>query len=192
MTNSAQLAHPGDVLREEKRLRALQLREQGAKYRDIAQAMDVNLSDAHTLVQEGLAALHLKVEETAIEVRALELNRLDGLTYALLMKIRRQVRSETMKTGAAIEVPDPDPRTVDTLLKVMERRAKLLGLDAPVKLAGPDGGPIPFSLEDGREVLEAKLGAMFKRLAAATATVVETGAIDDAALPSDGNGVHGP
>jgi hypothetical protein len=37
-----------------------------------------------------------------------------------------------------------DPRTVDTLIRISERVAKLHGLDAPqrIEASGPNGGPI--------------------------------------------------
>jgi hypothetical protein len=35
-----------------------------------------------------------------------------------------------------------DPRAVMAMVRIMERRAKLFGLDAPTKIAGPEGAPM--------------------------------------------------
>lgn len=39
-----------------------------------------------------------------------------------------------------------DPRFLAIVLQALERKSKLLGLDAPTRLAGPDGGPVEFAL----------------------------------------------
>lgn len=57
-----------------------------------------------------------KSSETAEQTRALELERLDVMLHAVWHKI---------ESG--------DARAIDTALRVAERRAKLLGLDAPVR-----------------------------------------------------------
>ncbi len=48
-----------------------------------------------------------------------------------------------------------DMRAVDTVIRLIDRRAKLNGLDMPVKaeLSGPDGGAIPFSGSEATELL---------------------------------------
>jgi hypothetical protein len=52
-----------------------------------------------------------------------------------------------------------DMRAVDTVLRLMDRRAKLNGLDMPVKaeLSGPDGGPLQMGPATTAE-LEALIG----------------------------------
>jgi hypothetical protein len=44
----------------------------------------------------------------------------------------------------ALDARKTDPRTVDTLIRISERVAKLHGLDAPqrIEASGPNGGPI--------------------------------------------------
>ncbi|MER6860724.1 hypothetical protein, partial [Streptomyces pilosus] len=39
-----------------------------------------------------------------------------------------------------------DPKAADLVLKIMDRRAKLMGLDMPVRaeVSGPDGGAVPL------------------------------------------------
>lgn len=64
-----------------------------------------------------MSALKKTLQEPARDVRLLELGRLD----ALYMEVFRQARSGVL--GA-----------VDRCLRIMERRAKLLGLDAPTQV----------------------------------------------------------
>jgi hypothetical protein len=143
-----QLASPTSVTVEANRLRALQLRESGAKYRDIARALNCSVGRAHQLVQEGLAELHDEVTDTASNVRTLELNRLDQMWFDLRSRDPKQLS---------------EPRFIEAQLKIMERRARLLGLDAPVAIGGPDGGPIPLAL-DARAAFIAKIDEMEHRM----------------------------
>jgi hypothetical protein len=102
--------------------KALDLRAAGGSYDSIGKALGLSKTRAYQLVQEGLDELNEKVRETAESVRSLELRRLDAMFLALYPQ-RAQVRA------------------TDSLLRIMERRAKLLGLDAPTKVAqtNPDG-----------------------------------------------------
>ena len=60
----------------------------------------------------------------------------------------------------------PTLNAIATLLRVAERRAKLLGLDQPsrTELSGPDGGPIQIAAaaQEAREHLAAKLQAIHR------------------------------
>lgn len=120
--------HPGEEERiAERRVKALNLRKAGASYRAIARELQVDLATAWSDVQAELLALRTLATQAAEDVKALELQRLDALTAGLFAKA-------TQHGG--------DARAVAALVRVSDRRAKLLGLDAPVKLAGPTGGPI--------------------------------------------------
>jgi hypothetical protein len=74
--------------------------------------------------------------EAAEDVRELETQRLDAMLFALRTKIKQG-----------------DVRAIDTAIRIADRRAKLLGLDAPTRneLCGHNGGPI--AIEDARERL---------------------------------------
>lgn len=165
-----------------KTLEALQLRESGAKYRQIADRMHIPLVKAHRLVQRGLEHFHEKIEETSERFRMLELNRLDTMWVDLSVK-------------ADGRVIDQSPRVVEAKLKIMERRSKYLGLDAPVQVTGPGGGPIPFQNVDAREAIRDKVLAISVRirggasLAEAVDVLVAEG---PAAIPAtNGNGEVG-
>jgi hypothetical protein len=104
---------------------ALELRASGASYLQIGKALSVSKSRVWRIVSKALDDLVQDCQETAERVRQLELHRLDR--YRLALDSRKS-----------------DPRTVDTLIRISERVAKLHGLDAPqrIEASGPGGGPI--------------------------------------------------
>lgn len=51
--------------------------------------------------------------------------------------------SESVDKFQVVESKTGDPRYLSIILQAAERKAKLLGLDAPTRLAGPDGEPLP-------------------------------------------------
>ncbi len=95
----------------------IRLRVAGFNFREIAAELRVSVSTAHADYVEAMKKIRETTRESAEEVRSVELDRLDRMIRAL----------ETKAFG------DGDTRAIDTLLKVSERRAKLLGLDAPEK-----------------------------------------------------------
>lgn len=106
----------------ERQRQALELRKAGIPYHTIAQQLGYRSpSGAYKAI---LSALKRTLQEPADEVRKLELTRLDAMLFALW----QQVRSGNQ--GA-----------IGRALDIEKRRAALLGLDAPVKVAPttPDG-----------------------------------------------------
>ena len=83
-------------------------------------------------------------------VRSLELARLDEMLLGLWGKASRG-----------------ELQSVDRVLKILERRARYLGLDAPQRqsLEGPDGGPVTIDHDPRQTVLE-RLEKIRKRLTA--------------------------
>lgn len=69
---------------------------------------------------------------------------------------------ESVQSAVSITSPG-DPAFVGKILDIHDRRARLLGLDAPVKqeLSGPDGGPIP--LGSAQPIDEAGCDALLDR-----------------------------
>jgi hypothetical protein len=104
---------------------AIELRRGGASYREIAQRLGIGKSRAHALVRAGLEHARAQVASAADEMRAVEVSRLDGM----LAKLWPLVGKKTLDLGV-----------VDRIIKIGERRAKLLGLDAPVRTAIQGGG----------------------------------------------------
>lgn len=124
--------------------KALDLRIAGKTFQQIADAMATTRTTAYRWVVAALEKADEAMAERAAEHRELEAQRLNALLASLW-------------TNALAG----EPGVVDRVLKIMERRAKLLGLDAPARaeLSGPDGGPLetvarvvelPPERDDGR------------------------------------------
>ncbi|MDQ0601938.1 hypothetical protein QF037_006283 [Streptomyces canus] len=79
-------------------------------------------------VRTALADRRAELNDDVDELRAMESDRLDRLFFVAYKKAVR----------------DQDLAAIDRTLRIMERRARLLGLDMPVRaeLSGPDGGPV--------------------------------------------------
>lgn len=114
----------------DRQTRALELRRAGKGYTEIASIIGIGKSQAHRLVGAGLADAIAHVAADAVELRAEEVSRLDALLSSVWADARRG------NHGA-----------VDRVLRIMERRAKLLGLDAPERreVSGADGGPVKLT-----------------------------------------------
>jgi DNA-binding transcriptional MerR regulator len=98
--------------RNEKIFQALELRKAGLQFNEIAEIMGEKYSQ--TVRDWVEKALKAHMEEPAEEVRQLEISRLDTMLEALWEKV----------LGG-------DPFAIDRCLKIMDRRAAYLGLDAP-------------------------------------------------------------
>lgn len=105
----------------ERRLKAIELRKAGATYQVIGDQLGVTRQAAHKMVKELLEEWGSTTREEAENIRALELERLDRMQMGLW--------------NSAIA---GDAKAVETVLKVMDRRARYLGLDIPVA-ATPEG-----------------------------------------------------
>lgn len=115
---------------------AARLRSRGMGYRAIAEQLGFfDGSGAHKAVQRALAAVRA---EGAEEARQLQLQQLDYLaTKALEVLERHHVTVSNGRLinvdGEPLEDDGPVLAAIDRLLKIQERRAKLLGLDAPAR-----------------------------------------------------------
>ena len=87
-------------------------------YDQIGEALGITRQSAHKAVQKALQEIQQRTAEEATELRALECERLDEMGRGLWAEARKG-----------------NPKAVEKMLKVMERRAKLIGLDAPTKHA---------------------------------------------------------
>ncbi len=108
---------------------ALALRRAGASFREIASQLGCSSTSAFRAVSRVLDRTMVELGESAAVLRAMELERLDALLAAV------------WPAAVAGDLP-----SVAMALRVAERRARLLGLDAPVRqeLTGADGGPLSF------------------------------------------------
>lgn len=107
-----------------RQLEALELRMSGLTFRAIARRMGYGgPSGAHRAV---MAALNRTVDEPSDELRRLELERLDKL----------QIMPWKLATVTG------DLKAVDAVLAIMQRRARMLGLDSPIE----------YTIEDIRSI----------------------------------------
>jgi hypothetical protein len=111
-------------------IEALELRRAGLGYIAIGARLGLGKSQAHRLVVAALKEAREQVSANADDLRAEEVSRLD----AMLVGLWNQARNGGVSA-------------IDRVVKIMERRAKLLGLDAPVKMAhGGDPGAPPVQM----------------------------------------------
>lgn len=118
----SQAALPQEVERQVSIGKALELRIGGANYRQIANALKVSVGTSHAYVNEGLQQIRDSNVEAFEQLRLIEIARLDSLLIALWSK-------------------RGNPRVGDSILRVSERRARLLGLD--VGSSPDDSPPLP-------------------------------------------------
>jgi hypothetical protein len=119
---------------------AVELRREHLNFRQIATQLGfASPSSAYEAVQRGLADMR---QEASDEVKQMELDRLDDIARGLHRVFVTPHFVVSAATGKVARHPDTDEVLIDdgpviqagaALLRVMERRAKLLGLDAPAR-----------------------------------------------------------
>jgi hypothetical protein len=136
--------------------RCLDLRRSGATYRQIAGQLGISAANAHKRVTRSLDRTR---REPADGLRDLELVRLDALqaaATAVLAATHHVIQAgKVVVDGQEQPYVDHGPvlAAVNTLLRVAERRARLLGLDAPAKVDATVDGTLTTVDEIDREVV---------------------------------------
>ena len=105
------------VIAREREQKAFELKKSGATYAQIGEQLGCSKQSAHAMVGRVLLELRGLVEVDARDVLRLEVERLDAMLLALWP------RASAGNEGA-----------IDRVLKIGERRSRLLGLDAPTKV----------------------------------------------------------
>lgn len=95
-------------------LKAMELREQGKSYEVIASTLSVSNATAFQMVQRALSRFQ---QEAAEDVKKMEVKRLDRMLDALW---------DRAMAG--------DDKAVERILQIMDKRAKYLGLYAPIEV----------------------------------------------------------
>jgi hypothetical protein len=153
-----------------RRTALLKLRREGVRYDDPrVEALGYSSPDAARKDLHRALEAHRDAEAAEVSIyRQQENERLDALLEAAWPRAT-QPSPVFDKEGNAVG-EELDMRAIDTVLRLMDRRAKLNGLDMPVKteVSGPDGGAIPFSSGETAELL----------------ALIDISARDDAAMPS--------
>lgn len=157
---------------------ACRLKTRSLSYRQIAEQLGyADHTCARRAVERVLAET---VAEPAAELRQLELMKLDAMEQAVLVVLERQ--HVTVNGGEVIRYDDnvliddgPVLQAVDRLLKIQDRRAKLVGLDAPKRLEVITIDAIDAEIARLTAELEQRLAAEFDGLDAG-----QTGAAEGA------------
>jgi len=113
--------NPGSPVRiaaREHEMKALQMRREGFSYPEIASKMGITQAGAFQCVMRVLAAFEDDIKELVPSVRQIELQRLDYY----LSKLKERINQGNDKA-------------IGSALRIQERRAKLMGLDAPVEIS---------------------------------------------------------
>jgi hypothetical protein len=133
MANPNQKLRPMKVRTRERMAQAMTLRIAGATFEQIGKELGCSKQRACQLVDYGYTEKGIQCAQSAEVLRAMEADRLD----AMHLRLWPQVNAG-------------DQGAVNTVLRIMERRAKLYGFDAPDALAllGPNGGPVQTQAVD--------------------------------------------
>lgn len=120
----------------ERQIKALELRKAGATLRQIGEALDCSEQRAHQIICGRLKKINDVRAGLTEDVRQLEIERLDAMFLGLWSRAR-----------------EGDEKAVRAAVLIMERRAKLLGIDAPTRteVSGADGGPVFIALDRGAD-----------------------------------------
>jgi hypothetical protein len=131
----------------ERRVKLIRLRRQGISFDD-PRILALGYSSRGAASKDLVRALKERRDEQAAEIsvyRQEENERLDALLEVAWP--RATTPSPLFDRDGNIVGEELDMRAVDTVLKLMDRRAKLNGLDVPVRteLSGPGGGAVPLA-----------------------------------------------
>lgn len=103
------------IAQAEKEARIIELRRTGATWEFIAKVTGyANASGAYKAYQRALGKI---VQPKIDELRAVEVDRLDRLQFAIWERAK-----------------DGDIKAIDAVLRILDRRTRILGLDAPTKI----------------------------------------------------------
>jgi len=118
------------VVAAERRVKAMEFRAAGLTFRQIGAQLGVSHTAARNYVVAGLRAARVELEKIGKGYVLLELERLESPVVELV----KQLKSGQLSPTELCQV-------IDTIRKLSESRRKLLGLDAPTKVAPttPDG-----------------------------------------------------
>ena len=108
------------------------MRTAGVSYAEIGAKLGISAQGAHETVMRGLKAI---VSEPAEELRTLELERIDRMLTTVWANAT-EAKAFDPDTGVALATDMQSLQAIvhaqAATIKLMERRAKLLGIDAPI------------------------------------------------------------
>jgi DNA-binding CsgD family transcriptional regulator len=110
----------------ERDARIFALKKAGVSSREIAKRFDMTTSAISKAIQRQLEKLNQESRLNYVEVLRMELERLDALQASIWPMT--QNRKQANPDGSEVTI-EPDLKAVQQVLSVMDRRAKLLGMD---------------------------------------------------------------
>jgi hypothetical protein len=112
---------PETMLAAQRRARVVELRLDGHPLREIAEEVGISIGRCSQILRRELETINAENRERTETHRNLELARLDAMQHALWAR--------AVPEGDA----EPSFRAATLIVRIMERRARLLGLDAPAR-----------------------------------------------------------
>lgn len=110
----------------ERDIRVFKMRQAGVSAQEIARRFDMSTSAVNKAVQRQLEKMNKEALLAYPEVLRMELERLDNLQAAIWpMTQHRKIK---MDDGTEVAV-EPDMKAVQQVLSIIDRRAKLLGME---------------------------------------------------------------
>lgn len=116
----------------ERDARVFALRKTGLSAADIARRMDLSVAQVTGAIDRQLKKLNREAYQAYPEVLRLELERLDQLQASFWPKT--QMRRTELEDGTEV-VLEPDEKAAATVMAIMDRRHKLLGMETAANVA---------------------------------------------------------
>jgi len=110
----------------ERDVRIFKMRQAGIQHNEIARRLGISVTQVSNAIRRQLQKLNSEALLAYPEVLRMELERLDSLQQNLWAQT--QHRRKTLDDGTEI-MEEPDLKAVDRVLSIMDRRARLLGLE---------------------------------------------------------------
>lgn len=124
----AQAEKVDEVAITERQNQAVAMRRSGGSLRAIAAKLGISHEQVRKDIQVVMAEVIAEAKDNAAELRALEIEHLEELRLRMMTLL-----DEEKAITDPIEKRKIKLGTVDRLVRISERRAKLLGIDAPDK-----------------------------------------------------------
>jgi hypothetical protein len=140
----------------ERDLRIFKMRQAGVPIAEIARRFGIGTSNVSNSVKRQLNKLSQEALLVYPEVLQMELERLDALQSAIWPLT--QHRKQKMDDGTEVAI-EPDIKAVSTVLSIIDRRAKLLGMEQTnvnVQMDVRDTSPIRAVLAGAPGVVQAE------------------------------------
>jgi hypothetical protein len=168
-TSSREKFKPGQIeVKLERAVAVWRRRCQGASMPSLAREFNISLSTVHAYIEEQRKLLRAQTIDLAAQERHQALELLDNAIEKVVPHINGEIEIETVTMRGdkpitiSIEAWQARMQGCATLVKLLDRKAKLLGMDAPVKVEPSPTVP-PESNEARARAREAlsRLGANF-------------------------------